>query len=209
MADRPDRHPRSFWLEEALGSEQAEPAPALDTDMHADVCIVGGGYTGLWTALQLKDAAPNLDIVLLERDICGSGASGRNGGFLVSWWAKFLTLRKLCGNAEALRIAQACETGIDDIIAFCNDNAIDAKIRQDGWLWAATSKAQLGLWSETLDALALNDVSPFVEWSPDEVAARAGSPVHVADVFDRCVDMSAQESSWQEDFSRSEDEQER
>ena len=185
MADRPDRHPRSFWLEEALGSEQAEPAPALDTDMHADVCIVGGGYTGLWTALQLKDAAPNLDIVLLERDICGSGASGRNGGFLVSWWAKFLTLRKLCGNAEALRIAQACETGIDDIIAFCNDNAIDAKIRQDGWLWAATSKAQLGLWSETLDALALNDVSPFVEWPPDEVATRSGSPVHMAGVFDR------------------------
>ena len=185
MADRPDRHPRSFWLEEALGSERSEPAPELDTDVNADVCIVGGGYTGLWTALQLKDAEPHLDIVLLERDICGSGASGRNGGFLVSWWAKFLTLRKLCGSVEALRIAQACETSIDDIIAFCKDNAIDAKIRQDGWLWAATSKAQLGLWSETLDALALNDVSPFVEWSPDEVAARSGSPVHVAGVFDR------------------------
>ena len=82
MADRPDRHPRSFWLEEALGSERPEPAPELDTDVNADVCIVGGGYTGLWTALQLKDAEPHLDIVLLERDICGSGASGRNGGFL-------------------------------------------------------------------------------------------------------------------------------
>ena len=180
-----DPHPRSFWLQEALAAERAEPAPALDTDTHADVCIVGGGYTGLWTALQLKDAAPSLDVVLLERDICGAGASGRNGGFLVSWWAKFLTLRKLCGNADALRIAQACETGIDDIIAFCKDHAIETKIRQDGWLWAATSKAQFGLWSETLDALALNDVSPFVEWSPDEVAARSGSPVHLAGVFDR------------------------
>ncbi len=185
MSDGSERQPRSFWLDEALQSEHAEPAPALDTDVQADVCIVGGGYTGLWTALQLKAAEPSLDVVLLERDLCGSGASGRNGGFLVSWWAKFLTLRSICGNAEALRLAHACETGIEDIIAFCKDNAIDAKIRQDGWLWAATSKAQLGSWSETLDALALNDVSPFVEWSPDEVAARSGSPAHLAGVFDR------------------------
>ena len=180
-----DSHPRSFWLQEALASEQAELAPELETDTRADVCIVGGGYTGLWTALQLKNAEPGLDVVILERDICASGASGRNGGFLVSWWAKFLSLRKICGDAEALRIAQASETAVDDIIAFCKDNGIDAQIRQDGWLWSATNKAQVGLWSETIDALAQNDVSPLVEWSPDEVTARSGSPVHVAGVFDR------------------------
>ena len=178
-------HPRSFWLQEALGSERVELAPELDTDIRADVCIVGGGYTGLWTALQLKEAEPSLDVVVLERDICGAGASGRNGGFLVSWWAKFLSLQKICGDAEALWLAQASETAIDDIIAFCKNNSIDAKIRQDGWLWAATSAAQLGLWSETIDALALNDVSPLMEWSPEQVAARSGSPVHTAGVFDR------------------------
>ena len=78
MADRPDRHPRSFWLEEALGSERSEPAPELATDVNADVCIVGGGYTGLWTALQLKDAEPHLDIVLLERDISRFGVARRS-----------------------------------------------------------------------------------------------------------------------------------
>ena len=60
--DKP--YPRSFWFDEALTAERAEPRPPLQTDRRADVCIVGGGYTGLWTALQLKEAEPNLDVVL-------------------------------------------------------------------------------------------------------------------------------------------------
>src|SRR4051812_50113577 len=50
-----------------------------------DVCIVGGGYTGLWTALQIKSLDSSVDVMLLEADICGSGASGRNGGFCTRW----------------------------------------------------------------------------------------------------------------------------
>jgi hypothetical protein len=101
-------YPRSFWLEEALAQEPPDASP-LHGDTRADVCIVGGGYTGLWTALRLKEAEPALDVVVIERDLCASGASGRNGGFLVSWWAKFLTLEKICGTQEALRLARACD----------------------------------------------------------------------------------------------------
>ena len=54
--------------------------------MAADVCIVGGGFAGLWTAQELLDRDPALRIVLLEADICGGGASGRNGGFVSSSW---------------------------------------------------------------------------------------------------------------------------
>src|SRR5919106_5753562 len=78
---RPGRGQRSPWLREALAAEghpAVAPPPAGDVD--ADVAIVGGGYTGLWTAYQLQERDPDLRIVLLEQDICGGGPSGRNGG---------------------------------------------------------------------------------------------------------------------------------
>ena len=58
-----------------------------------DVCIIGGGFTGLWTALELKRRAPDTEVTLVEADICGAGASGRNGGFALTWWAHFEHLR--------------------------------------------------------------------------------------------------------------------
>ena len=71
---------RSFWLQQALAREGgAPPVESLRGEQRADVCIVGGGFTGLWTALHLKRADPSVDVVILERDICGGGASGRNG----------------------------------------------------------------------------------------------------------------------------------
>ncbi len=79
---------RSWWLRDALADDPGEPAPPLTGDTTADVVILGGGYTGMWTAFFLKEAEPDLDIVLLEQDICGGGPSGRNGGFLNSWWSR-------------------------------------------------------------------------------------------------------------------------
>ena len=78
---------RSFWLQQALGAEGAEIAAAapLAGDARADVCIVGGGFTGLWTALRLKEFEPAIDVAIVEGDICGGGASGRNGGFVMTW----------------------------------------------------------------------------------------------------------------------------
>src|SRR3712207_7096742 len=68
----------SFWLHQ-LGPIARRPAPAGDRT--ADVAVVGGGYTGLWTAYYLARAAPELRIVVLEAAYCGFGASGRNGGW--------------------------------------------------------------------------------------------------------------------------------
>ena len=139
---------RSLWLEEALTA--AEDAPRLEGDERADICIVGGGFTGLWTAIRLKEHDPSLDVVLVEADVCGAGASGRNGGFVLTWWAKFGTLKKVCGGDEAIRLARASAQAVDGIGAFCAEHGIDAHYRRDGWLWAATSEAQLGAWEETL-----------------------------------------------------------
>jgi putative aminophosphonate oxidoreductase len=175
--------PRSLWLQEALAADTARAEP-LRGDTRCDVCIVGGGFTGLWTAIRLKEADPALDVVLIERDVCGAGASGRNGGFVMSLWSKFTTLKKLCGAEEALRLCQASADAIHDLEHFCRDNQIDAGLRVDGWMWAATSAAQVGTWDATVDELARYQAHPFVPLDPAEVAARTGSPFHVAGVFE-------------------------
>src|SRR4029078_3300081 len=82
---------RSFWLRAALAAEAPElagevAAAPLAGRATADVAIVGGGYTGLWTALRLRELRPEARITILERDICGGGPSGRNGGFVTGWW---------------------------------------------------------------------------------------------------------------------------
>ncbi len=174
---------RSLWLEEALGDEHGA-APGLRGNVSTDVCVVGGGYTGLWTALSLKERDPDLDVLVVEADVCGGGASGRNGGFVLSWWAKFGTLLKLFGPAEALRLGRASEDAVRELGSFCAQHGIDAHYRPDGWLWAATSKAQVGAWRSTLDTLADHGVQPFRELEPDEVARRAGSSTHLAGVLE-------------------------
>src|SRR5438309_11356812 len=177
---------RSLWLEEALAG--AEDAPRLEGEERADVCIVGGGFTGLWTAIRLKEHDPALDVVLVEADVCGGGASGRNGGFVLSWWAKFGTLKKVCGGEEAVRLARASAEGVDGIGAFCAEQGIDAHYRRDGWLWAATSQAQLGAWEETLDTVAAYGQEPFERLSPEETARRAGESKHLVVVFEPTAD---------------------
>ena len=133
---------RSLWLQESLGSEP--PLPPLEGAARADVAVVGGGYVGLWTALELKARDPDCDVVVLEGDVCGGGASGRNGGFAIGWWTKLGTLIELTGEENALAIAHECERAIDDLGRFCEENEIDAGFHRVGNLWMDTMLAQLG-----------------------------------------------------------------
>lgn len=173
---------RPFWLEQALRGE-ASDAPALQGAVNADVCIVGGGFTGLWTALQLKRANPHLDVVLIEADICGAGASGRNGGCLLTWETRFLTLRRLFGESEALRLVEASRQTVDKITAFCREHRIDAQIRVDGTLYTATSAAQIGSAEAVKAALDERGMGSFVSLDVEEVRRRAGSKRHLAGDF--------------------------
>jgi putative aminophosphonate oxidoreductase len=173
----------SHWLEEAPLAA-AEAAPALKGNARADVCIVGGGYCGLWTALRLKEREPALDIAIVEKARCGDGASGRNGGFVLSWWAKFGSLLKFCPSDEAVRLAEASADTMREMAEFCAAHGIDAGLRRDGWLWAASSTAQDGAWTALLADLARRQLHPFEEWSRAQVAARTGTDKHVSGVFE-------------------------
>ena len=159
---------RSLWLQEALRDSDGDHPP-LGGDERADVCIVGGGFTGLWTALSLTERDPALDVAIVEADVCGGGASGRNGGFVLSLWAKFGALKSVCGATEALWLARASEDAVGRIVTFCGEHGIDAQLRDDGWLWTATNRAQIGAWDSTLAAVEAHGEHPFERLAPAEV----------------------------------------
>ena len=105
------REGRCVWLREAIAPGETD-APRLEGAERADICIVGGGYAGMWTAFEIKKRNPALDVAIVEADICGGGASGRNSGMVLSQWAKFAALKAFCGEQGALRRAnrRSCAT---------------------------------------------------------------------------------------------------
>jgi glycine/D-amino acid oxidase-like deaminating enzyme len=177
------RRHRSLWMQQVAGDHP--DAPPLVGHERADIAIVGGGFVGLWTALEIKSRQPNCAVVVVERDVCGGGASGANGGMVLTWWAKFETLAKFLGIDEALRLAAASASAIDEVGAFCAEHRIDAEFHRAGWLWTATTPAQLGAWERARTLTASYGHPVFEPLSAVEVARRSGSAVHWAGVFER------------------------
>jgi putative aminophosphonate oxidoreductase len=177
--------PRSLWLQEALRAEDGVESRELLEHIAADVCIVGGGYTGLWTALRIKELEPDADVVVIDQDICGGGPSGRNGGFALSWWSKIPTLIKRVGEEEAFRLALAAEESVGEIGAFCKSETIDAQFHMGGWLWTATAPAQIGAWESSIETAEARGFHPYEILSAEEVQERTGSPVHLGAAFER------------------------
>jgi glycine/D-amino acid oxidase-like deaminating enzyme len=131
----------SFWLQ-SLGP--VTPLPALPGDRVADVVIVGGGYTGLWTAYYLARQDPRLSIVVLEAEYCGFGASGRNGG-----WASGLfpvseaKLAKRYGPGRAAAMHAALAAAVDEVGRAAATEGIDCHYAKGGTISLARSPAQL------------------------------------------------------------------
>jgi glycine/D-amino acid oxidase-like deaminating enzyme len=176
---------RALWLEEAIGRERGIGKEEPLTGAHrTDVCIVGGGYTGLWTALQIKRRDPSVAVMLLEADFCGAGASGRNGGIVGSWWSKLASLVAKYGEAEGLRLARAAGDAVSAIGAFCARHGIDADFRPGGLLWTATAPAHVGAWQQAIRATCARGIDIYTELTPAEVARRTGSGVHLGGVLE-------------------------
>jgi glycine/D-amino acid oxidase-like deaminating enzyme len=167
-----DAAPSVFWLD---SPDRPARRPGLSTRESADLVVVGGGYTGLWTALLAKEADPSRDVLLLEAGTVGWAASGRNGGFcaaslthgaangLARWPEEYAALHRL-GVAN-----------LDGVEATVDRYGIDCDFRRSGALTVATEPHQ-------------------VEWLADEpgdfldrdaVRARVDSPTYLAGVWDR------------------------
>lgn len=170
------RHTRyGWWLEDAGPIEATAP---LAADTTADVVVVGGGYLGLWSAWQLKQLEPELDVVILEAGLAGHGPSGRNGGFVSTIWDDLPTLRERFGDARAVEACRASERGVRGIAEWCAATGVDAWYVQAPTMMAATSEAQLGDWDELVSACAAVGAPEEVEViSADEARRRCDSPL--------------------------------
>jgi glycine/D-amino acid oxidase-like deaminating enzyme len=175
---------RGWWMQEALAADPGEPAPVLDHDTTADVMILGGGFTGMWTAHFLKERNPQLDVVLLEQDICGGGPSGRNGGFCDGWWGHIGDLVKTFGEADAMELLMAAGRSPAEIGQWCERHGVDAWFRPGGDLAVATSPSAEGRWEDTLDlARRLGVDGEFQVLSAEEVRKRCDSPAFGGGLF--------------------------
>jgi glycine/D-amino acid oxidase-like deaminating enzyme len=168
----------SFWLSDS--NDSLIPRSALQRSEDADVAILGAGYTGLWTAYYLLKAQPDWKVVVLERDIAGFGASGRNGGwcsprFPVS--ASEMTRR--WGPSSARQVLLALQSAVDAIRIACEAESIDACFRPAGTLTLARGAHQLPALRSAYaayDRIGLADRYQFL--TPEEVKDR----IRVTDV---------------------------
>jgi glycine/D-amino acid oxidase-like deaminating enzyme len=167
-----------WWLAEAEAATAIAPRrPALAGDSTADLVIVGGGYTGMWTAWHALAHAPGARIVILEKDRCGSGPSGRNGGFCESYWRATPLLRVAFGDDPARRLADASSNSVLAIGRWCEENEVDAWFEQTGTMLVATSARQEGRVDAIVDAAtALGAAERAVALDADAVRSRCASP---------------------------------
>lgn len=117
--------------------------PPLDGDTSVDVAIVGGGFTGLWTAYYLSERDPSLSILVIEREICGFGASGRNGGWAVGDLAAgFDAYARRSNPQSAGRLLDYVHGSVDEIARVVAAEAIECGFAKGGVIRFARSRAQ-------------------------------------------------------------------
>jgi glycine/D-amino acid oxidase-like deaminating enzyme len=163
----------SFWWK-SVGREY--PRSPLPGSTHADVCVIGAGYTGLWTAYYLKKAAPHLRIVVLEQRFAGFGASGRNGGWLTNDITGGRGSYLKSHTRESVgRLQTAMNETVDEVIRVTRAENIDCDLIKGGEFTVATNAAQ--------QARLLHAAAEARTWSMTDVelltAAEATSRINV------------------------------
>jgi len=166
-----DYQSRSFWLDDVASSGHTlAPRPPLPGALDVDVAIVGAGFTGLWTAHYLLDRDPTLRIVLLEKEIAGFGASGRNGGWCSALFpASMEKIARHSSREAALALRRAMRSSVDEVGAVAAANGIDCGYTKGGTVSLIRSRAQIARardkleharsWGETADDICLLDAA--------------------------------------------------
>jgi glycine/D-amino acid oxidase-like deaminating enzyme len=176
----------SFWLDSLAqtGADDLSPRPALASNASADVCIIGAGLTGLWTAYYLAKADPSLTIAIVEKDIAGFGASGRNGGWCSALFplsASALDDRYGIEAARAMREAMI-ET-VDEVGRAAEAEGIDCDFVKGGTVAFVRSRVQLDSARAELTEADHFGVDKLSLWGTETVRTRFGAPTAAAAVF--------------------------
>jgi glycine/D-amino acid oxidase-like deaminating enzyme len=131
----------SYWMSSV--EDDLTPRPTLPGDLAVDVAIVGAGYTGLWTALYLARADPGLRIAILEAEIAGFGASGRNGGWCSALFPQSVAaLARRRGRARALALHREMRSTVDEVGRVAAEEGIDCHFAKGGTIVLARNAAQ-------------------------------------------------------------------
>lgn len=132
----------SLWLDTVPGD--LEPRAPLTGDVEVDVAIVGAGYTGLWTAYYLSEHAPALRIAVVDKEIAGFGASGRNGGWCSAEFpASLQKVARIGGRDAALALQAALDDTVDEVGRVADREGIDCHYAKGGSVVLARSAPQL------------------------------------------------------------------
>ncbi len=165
-----------WWLREA--PPPCLPAPGLAARRSFDVVVIGGGYTGMWTAWYLMALAPGASVALIEAGRCGEGPSGRNGGFVNAMWASAPTLIEQLGRVDARSVALLARDSVAAIGEWCEAEGVDAWFRAAGYLEVSAAPAQDAVARRQIDACAeLGQPEAAICLEPQSVRARCASPV--------------------------------
>jgi glycine/D-amino acid oxidase-like deaminating enzyme len=166
-----------YWIETAPATEM----PPLRGDTEADVVVVGGGFTGLWTAYELLLADPELDVVVLEAGDLAHGASGRNAGFAMTLLDMSLSHLLKNQGREAARAAHlAVAESVDAIGAVCAEHGIDCDYHKGGLLVVATNPAQERRVEHDLEAAHTMGLDGFRALSGAEAQELVRSPTYLS-----------------------------
>ena len=181
-----DYREKSYWLE-AL-PEPIKPNSALAENQTADVVIIGGGYTGLSTGYHLKKLNPALEVRLIEADVCGYGASGRNGGFSMTLFGLTKGITAFRFNDEKARAAQVyMEKAVDYLHEFIMEHGIDCDYEQSGYLLVGTSAAQVKRVEHDFKILEKWGLSGVERWDRERLAAEFNTDFYKLGWFEpRC-----------------------
>src|SRR6186713_2448119 len=170
--------PISYWLREPGPSFE----PALSGETTADVVIVGGGFTGLWTAIALTDTDPALRVVVLEAETVSYGASGRNGGFCEASLTHGLANGILHFPDELGRLEHEGVANLEGLIEFTRANGIDCDLEETGTLSLADQPHQVDEFKAWVDEAA--EHGETLEYLDREAAqAEVHSPLWQAGLY--------------------------
>ncbi|MGI5160278.1 NAD(P)/FAD-dependent oxidoreductase [Microbispora sp. CA-102843] len=176
-----DAERKPYWLDRPIAPE---PLPPLTGDVTADLAVVGGGFTGLWTALMAKERDPSLDVVLLEGRAVGWAASGRNGGFCAASLTHGLGNGQDRWPAEIATLERLGQENLDEIESTLTRYGVECSFERTGELRVATEEWQLaGLDEEVSEAASLG--LRLERLDREQVRAEVDSPMYLGGVWDR------------------------
>jgi glycine/D-amino acid oxidase-like deaminating enzyme len=184
----------SYWM----CTRDYVPGPPLEGDIEVDVAIIGGGFTGLSAAHHLRQASPGLSVALLEGEVIGWGASGRNGGFNMTLFGLTLSITALrFGKAQAREAHHYMERAVDTTRELITTLGIDCDYEHPGFLRVATSekyRTRLLHELEVAQSLGLDGI----EWLDREQTQReVASPLYLGAWWEpRCGLLNPAKLSW-------------